>query len=220
MVKRLLLFSFSLYCTSLGFSQPQEETEADSTDARRTFIPSIYIDYGKLLTVPMEMETKYEGGVELLFLEKFPIILEVGSATLTPDQAFSNGDYESSGIYYRIGTGIYSQFQPKNKLGLTFRYGISSFDEANRITLQSPSGVQETTIETLNRQNLSASWIEAVIYSDRKFNDLLTLGINIRLRVLQDYDEQSPVDVYAIPGYGRSFDKSIPAANLFLKVSF
>ena len=146
--------------------------------------------------------------------------MEVGSATLNPNQAFSNGTYESSGIYYRIGTGFYSQFTPDNKLGLTFRYGSSTFDESARITIESSSGTQGTIIESFARENLSATWFEAVIYSDRKINNLLTVGINIRLRILNSYDQQSPVDVYAIPGYGRSFDKSIPAANLFLKVSF
>lgn len=197
------------------------QQEVDTTSFRRTLIPSIYIDYGKLLTLPSSQETKYEGGIELLFLEKYPLILEAGSATLNPDQAFANGTYESTGVYYRVGTGFYSQFKPKNKLGLTFRYGASMFDESGRTISESPSGTQEADIRRLDRGgSLSASWFEAVIYSDRTINDLLSIGINIRLRVLIDYDEQSPVDVYAIPGYGRSFDNSIPAANLFLKVSF
>ncbi len=243
MGKQLLLFSFSLLVTLLALAQEeppterppqerspeeqpsqvessQEAVEEDSVQFRRILIPALYIDYGKLLTIPSSQEAKYEGGVELLFLEKFPLIIEAGMSTLTPDQAFSNGLYESKGFYYRVGTGYYSQFQPKNKLGLTLRYGASTFDESSTITIVSTTGVQDPFTRTTSKTNLSASWFEAVIYSDRKLNNLLAIGLQIRFRFLIDYDEQSPVDVYAIPGYGRSFDKSIPAANLFLKVSF
>ncbi|MEM9339152.1 MAG: DUF6048 family protein [Bacteroidota bacterium] len=234
MGKQLILFTFSLVFTFLVCAQeeeqpdepiPEEATvdqpEEDSIQvSKRVLTPSIYIDYGKLLTIPSSQETKYEGGIELLFLEQFPLIIEAGMATLNPDQAFANGMYESTGMYYRVGTGYYSQFQPKNKLGVTLRYGTSTFDESSRINIISTSGVQDVAFPPIERESLTASWFEAVIYSDRKLSDLFAIGLNLRLRVLIDYDEQSPVDVYAIPGYGRSFDNSIPAANLFLKVSF
>ena len=183
-------------------------------------MPAVYIDYGKLITLASSAETKYEAGVELLFMEKFPLIVEVGSGTLTPKQAYSNGTYESTGIYYRVGAGYVSSFTPKNKLGITFRYGISSFEETGRIVIESPSETQPTVVQEIQRSNLRADWFEAVIYSDRKLNELLTIGVNIRLRVLNEYDAFEPVDIYAIPGYGRSFDKSIPAINLFIKAGF
>ncbi len=214
---RPILFISSWLLAMIAFAQDPEE---DTVQTTRTVIPSIYVDYGKLLSIPFPEETKIEGGFELLFWNKVPLIVEAGSAKLSPEQAFSNGTYESNGFYYRIGTGIYSQFQLKNKLGLTVRYGSSSFDESRRITVESPSGLQNSLIESVESANLTANWYEVVIYSDRRLNDLFSIGLNVRLRILQNYDQQSPIDVYAIPGYGRSFDKSIPAANLFLKVSF
>ncbi len=217
MVSRLILFTSSLTIVLGSLAQEQGD---DSVRNVHCIIPSIYVDYGKLLTVLSKVETKYEGGVEILFREKFPLVIEIGVATLSPDHAWSNGSYESSGLYYRIGTGIYSQFNSKNKLGFTVRYGSCSFDETRRIVLESSSGIQELFVASEARNNLSASWLEAVIYSDRKLNDLLAIGMNLRFRLLQNYDQQSPVDVYVIPGYGRSFDKSIPAVNLFLKISF
>lgn len=216
MVRPLLLFISSLLALT---SVAQENTE-DTVSVVRSVIPSIYVDYGKLLTIPSSVETKYEGGVELLFREKIPIILEVGSATLSPTQAFSNGTYEVNGTYFRVGTGILSQFQPKNKLGFTVRYGTSSFDEDITLTTESVSGIQPATEETIQRDNLKASWYEFVLYSDRRISDLLSVGMHLRYRILRDYDEQNPVDVYAIPGYGRSFDSSIIAVNFFVKVSF
>lgn len=220
MEKRRLLFISSLFSCLLLLGQ---EEEADSLESVRMLTPSIYIDYGKLLTIPTSVETKYEGGIELLIAEKFPLIAEIGAATLSPTGAYSNGEYESKGTYYRFGTGYMSQFNPKNMIGISFRYGMSSFDEEGRIQIESTSGVQETFVQSIKRNNLSATWWEVVIYSDMKLlreSDLLYLGMNLRLRILQDYDKQESIDVYSIPGYGRSFDSTIPAANFFIKVKF
>jgi hypothetical protein len=214
MAQRRLFFIFSLLLPFLGISQE------DTTSVKRVIIPSIYIDYGKLLLIPSDFETKYEGGIELLINEKFPIIVEVGSATLAPQSAYANGSYESSGSYYRVGAGVVSQIYPKNKLGISFRYGASTFDEKGSYSIESSSGKQDNYVGKIDRKNLSADWTEIVVYSDRDLNDLFTIGLNIRFRILNKYDSFDPIDVYSIPGYGRSFDKVIPALNLFFKVSF
>ena len=217
MAKQRLLFIFSFFVPALCCGQG---LAADTLAYKRKIVPSIYIDFGKLLTLPGKQETKYEGGIELLFLEKFPLIMEAGFAILNPDQAFSNGTYESRGTYFRVGTGFYSQFSPKNTIGFTLRYGSGLFRESALIQLKSASGAQGTTTIPITHAGLSASWFETVIYSDKKINKHMAIGLNIRLRVLIEYNEQRPIDVYSIPGYGRSFDKSIPAVNLFLKISF
>ncbi|MEP5613185.1 MAG: DUF6048 family protein [Cyclobacteriaceae bacterium] len=210
-----------------GFTPISIEPELDTTEEDtaslgpvRTLIPSIYIDYGKLLALPLETEAKYEGGIEFLIKEKVPVIFEVGMATLTPNKAYANGTYEAKGIYYRFGTGIYSQWKPKNKLGLTFKYGVSSFDETAILSTENTTNIPRTLTASYERTDLSASWLELAVYTDRSINKFLAIGMHIRFRYLLDYDLQTPDDVYAIPGYGRSFDQSIPAVNLFLKVSF
>lgn len=217
MAQQHLPFIFSLLL-SIGCLAQTGET--DSVTYKRKVAPSLYLDYGKLFTIPVNIETKYEGGLELLFMEKFPFIIEVGQATLNPEGAYSNGTYQSEGFYYRIGAGYYSQFQVKNKIGITFRYASSRFSEEGRIFIESPSGTQDNFVQNIVRNDLDATWYEVVVYSDQKLSELFTIGLNLRLRVLANYDEQSPVDVYSIPGYGRSFDKTVPAANLFLKVTF
>ena len=219
MVKQPLLFIFSFFALSVALAQSTTDA-TDSVAYERAVIPSLYLDYGKLFTIPTDIETKYEGGLELLLQEKFPLIVEVGQATLTPEGAYANGTYESQGFYYRIGTGYYSQFTPKNKIGLTIRYATSTFSEEGRIFIESPSGAQSNFIQNIERNDLKATWYELVLYSDRKLTEIFSIGMNLRLRVLANYDEQPVIDVYAIPGYGRSFENTIPAANLFLKVSF
>ncbi len=217
MAKHRLLFIFSLILVLGSFAQTED---ADSVVVKRLVSPSLYLDYGKLLTIPTNFETKYEGGIEILFLEKFPLIIEAGQATLSPEGAYSNGIYESEGFYYRIGAGYYSQFLAKNKIGISFRYASSTFTEDGRIFIESPSGAQGDFIQNIIREDLKATWYEVVVYSDQKLTDLFTIGVNLRLRVMAEYDRQSPVEVYSIPGYGRSFDRTIPAVNFFLKVTF
>ena len=220
MAKQWLLFIFSLILSVACFAQAEE---ADSVIYKRTITPSIYLDYGKLFTIPFNLETKYEGGLELLFMEHFPLIVEVGQAMLIPEEAHSYETYESEGLYYRIGTGYVNQFTAKNKIGLTVRYASSTFSEDGRIFIESPGESQSDFIQNIRHEDLKATWYEVVLYTDQRLlkdSDLLTIGMNLRLRILAAYDVQTPVDVYAIPGYGRSFDKTIPAVNLFLKVTF
>ncbi len=215
MVRHPILFIFSILLCQALLAQ-----EEDSVVIRRFLTPSVYVDYGKLLTIPSKAETKYEAGLELTFYERIPLIVEVGSGILTPPQAFSNGIYESNGIYFRVGVGYVAPLSPKNDLGITFRYGMSSFSESSRFVIESTSGIQSTLVREINRSGLSGSWFETVIYSDRKLNDLFSIGMNLRLRVLINYDRFEPIDVYAIPGYGRTFDKSVPGVNFFVKASF
>lgn len=222
MEMRRLFFISSIFLALNGWAQT--DAVADTIqDAKRLLTPSIYLDYGKLLTIPSNIETKYEGGIELLLSERFPIIGEFGSGTLTPEGAYANGTYESTGTYFRIGAGYLSQHKPKNKIGISFRYARSTFDETGRISIESPSGAQSTLIRAIDRKGLQATWWEAVLYTDRyllKDSELLSIGVIFRLRVLQSYDEQPEVDVYAIPGYGRALDTTVPVANFFLKVNF
>ncbi|GAB4232442.1 MAG: hypothetical protein Tsb0034_05230 [Ekhidna sp.] len=195
---------------------PQEE-DTVQTVLKRPIILSLSVDYGKLLTIPFAFEQKYEGGVEVLIREKIPLILEAGMATLEPDRAYPNGSYESSGWYYRVGSGFVGTLNPKNKMGLSVRYAVSTFDELGRFFNDITN---ESSLQTIDRKGLNAQWWEVVLYSDKKISRFLSIGANFRFRIMQSYDKQEEVDVYAIPGYGRSFDSTIPAANFFIKVSF
>ncbi len=182
-----------------------------------------YLDLSKLATIPFDFETKYEGGLELRFFEQYSFYAEVGSITTSPEGAYRNGVYESSGTYFRLGAGLVGPLDPAHDIGISFRYAISNFDETGSIFIDSPSQAQPDFVRRINRSDLSASWWELVLYSDRKLlesSDLLWFGLNLRLRILANYDVQAVPDVYAIPGYGRAFDKTIPAANFFLKVKF
>jgi len=200
--------------------------ETDTTEIKepkRFLTPSILLDYGKLLTYPLDFETKYEGGIELLFLERFALIGEFGTALLEPEEAYTNSIYESSGTYYRVGLGYVGPKDPEHNIGFYLRYGSATFDESIRVLIDSPTGVQDDPEVNFERTSLTANWWELALYTDKKLfknSELLWIGLNLRFRILQSYDRQDVVDVYSIPGYGRSFDKTIPAANFFLRVRF
>ena len=215
MVIRPLLLIFSLLQLQTLAGQTQ-----DSVARKRFLSPAIYVDYGKLLTIQSKAETKYEGGIEFIIKERLQLIGEFGGATLNPEGAYRNGTYESDGYYFRIGLGYLAQPTPKNRIGLSIRYAMSTFDETGTYVLQSPTAVQSDFVQSIVRRDLSARWGELVLNTDRKINQLLSIGMHLRFRVLIDYDEQDIIDVYAIPGYGRSFDETIPAANFFLKATF
>lgn len=223
MARRFLPFIFSFCALSL-FGQ-----ETDSVRAQ-LISTAIRLDYGKLLTLASNFESKVEGGVELLVQGKIPVIIEAGKAILSPSEALGNGFYESEGMFYRAGLGYYRQRTPKEGIGVYLLYGSSQFDEKGSFTLESPSGSQPPLDGELKREGISANWWEIAFYTDRKLtlntkqpenklNQLFSLGIEISYRRLIDYDSFSPIDVYSIPGYGRAFDKSIPAVNLLFKIT-
>lgn len=212
----------SMVVDSVATTDSTMISQEDTIKVQRKFLTiSPYLDLSKLLTIPTDFETKYEAGLELRFSERFSVYAEAGSATTSPREAYTNGTYESSGNYYRIGLGYVGPLDQEHDIGLSFRYGSATFDEDGRIFISSPSGVQGDLVEKITRTGLSAKWWEIVLYSDKKLlenSNLLWLGLHLRLRILASYDAQDTPDVYGIPGYGRAFDKTIPAVNFFLKV--
>jgi len=212
----LFIFSVAIYC---GHAQTEEQEQTEDSVKQSSINFALIIDYGKLLTIPSSFEQKIEGGVEVLFKQRLSLLAEIGTGTITPDDAIS-GAYEAKGIYYRIGAGYSKNRTPKNKIGLYALYGTSSYDESISYRLESPSGSQPTFSSQISRLNLEATWWELMLYTDQKMNELITIGLNIRYRQQISAERFEPIDSYAIPGYGRVFDKSIPAMNLILKFTF
>ncbi len=185
----------------------------------RNIIPGIYLDYGKLLTIASNFETKYEGGFELILKNKWQLIAEIGHGKLTPRSAIENGQYTSRGTYYRIGFGFVPYRDIGSRIGIGVRYAMSNFKDRVSYSIVSPTELQPDIEENFDRKNLSATWLETVLYSDLAMNHWLAVGFQFRVRIMQDYDSFEEVNVYAIPGYGRAEDKSVLAVNLFLKIT-
>jgi hypothetical protein len=237
-MKRLLLLIFNLLAISTASLAQSDSLNVSSDSAivaeeipvkKRFVAPSFTFDYGKTAMTLAGFEDKLELGLSFLFYEQFYLTGEYGQATLNPENAIENGYYQSEGNYLRIGGGYLTNIDQKNKLGFGAVYAQSSFSDQWGYFVNSKTGVQSDFSEEYNRPGLSARWVELIITSETqlrlkksdpesKLNKLFSAGMFIRLRLLSYYDKQdSPVDIYAIPGYGKVINDPVPAINLYLR---
>ncbi len=183
----------------------------------------IAFDYLKLHTLLIDESEKWEGAVNFQILEKVSAIGEYGIAELTPKDAYKNSEYKSEGDYYRIGLDYHLTVIPNNFLFLGLRYAQSSFSE--HITYEIGNPIFENETGELKRENLSASWYELVLTSEKKIKkirkkdvpDFLSIGFKFRLKSLQEYDDFTDFKVKNIPGYGQTNMKLNPEFNLYIK---
>ncbi len=227
-MKRLYIYILSSVWWVAVFGQ----TEAPDTtiiENQKLIRPAVYFDYGKLITRLVGYEDKIEGAASLLFLNQYELIGEMGQATLSPAESYTNGNYSAEGTYYRFGGGYLGTFKSNFAIGLGARYGLSKFSDKGFIEIEGGSGIDNSYSKRFERPGLEARWWELVVTSEKKirlnkdnlqawYNDIFAIGFNLRMRFLVTYDKDSPIDVYSIPGYGKSIDKSTPVVNLFVKV--
>ena len=75
--------------------------------------------------------------------------------------------------------------------------------------------------------DITASWMEIVIGTETYLRlgkgktdapkSRFLVGWKFRLRFLMDFENRDEPRIYSIPGYGRTFDNSVPALNLYVK---
>jgi len=192
------------------------ETSTDSVTIKKRQGLEIFIDYGKLLTLPTDFESKIEFGIGYRINDRFVPQIQLGSATLNPAIAFENGTYISEGIYGTVGINYLARIDPTSYIYVGGQYGISMFDEEYFYAIGNPIWPDFTDGQT--RDGLSASWVALVIGSEKEIGlKNVIVGGEFTLRVLLDYEEFEPVDTYAIPGYGRTADNTLPAINVYIK---
>ncbi|MDP4679895.1 MAG: DUF6048 family protein [Cyclobacteriaceae bacterium] len=185
---------------------------------------ALLLDYGKVLGYLTGFEKKNEIGISLNIKKSFVVMAEVGFSTLNPNDSYINADYEVKGNYFRMGGGVTKKIKAKNNISFSVLYASAKFDDVGIASVSSASGIFDNYEKTFTTQGLSASWYEFVMGSESRIRpkDInekpkLYLGFYFRLRVIGKYDVQQPFDVFTIPGYGRTFDKTVPALNLYLK---
>lgn len=215
-MKLRLLLIFSIIFTFFAFTA---FTQSQDTIISINTGPSIYIDYGKLLTIPTDFELKAEAGISLQLKNRFAPHVQLGWARLEPGGAFENGNYTAEGMYGRAGINYLLPLDAANSFYFGLRYALSQFEETGNY--QIASQIWPTRVERYTRKDLQADWFEVVFGTERKFKQSKWyLGGYLSLRILNNKDTFSPIDIYAIPGYGRAFDKTVPALNVYVKYSF
>lgn len=188
----------------------------------------IYIDYGKLLLLASSFESKYEGGINLRFFGRAELVGEFGYAVLDPLKAYDDAlFYTIKGTFYRFGLDYFIPIDRKNALYAGLRYGASQFSDQGEFLLE--SDFWEDYGDTFGSDNLQADWFEIIFGSEMRLGKAggdptpksgLFLGWKARLRILMNFENREEPVVYAIPGYGRTFDKTIPALNFYIKYRF
>lgn len=217
-----LLFIFSLGLSLPGWSQKADSVSYSSGG------PEIWLDYGKVLLYATDFESKLEGGLTWRIGAHWAPVVAFGRAELSPGQAIKNGNYTSTGQYFRVGLEYYQAINEKNRMIFGVRYGQSAYDETGDYVINST--LWPTVESEFDRKGLKSSWGEVLIgsemtlYKSVKDDDVLypsrwKLGGYLGVRFLATRDKYEPVDTYAIPGYGRTIDQSIPFLNVFIKYS-
>ena len=187
------------------------------------------VDYGKLLTLWTKFESKLEGGLNIRFKERIVLASEFGYAELDPLKAYDNALYYTvRGPYARLGLDYYTSYDPKSFYYFGARYGMSVFEDEGKFLID--SDFWEDYGEEFGSTDVTATWWEIVVGTETYLNFLkkdptspksrLLLGWKFRLRVLADFENREEPTIYAIPGYGRTFDKTVPALNLYVKYRF
>ncbi len=202
----------------------------DSTRFKFLSGVEIYLDYGKVLTLATKFESKYEGGINLRFYGRLVLAGEFGYAVLNPLKAYDNAvSYTITGNYFRAGIDYYINLDKKNSMYGGIRYGSSRFSDEGEFLLE--SDFWEDYGESFGSDNLHADWFEIIFGSETRLNigksakeenprGGFFLGWKARIRILWHFENREEPRVYAIPGYGRTFDNSIPALNLYVKYRF
>lgn len=233
-MKRFIFFIFSLLIVSHAYSQ-EEDSISDTLKSKKKFFSGITLlaDIGKPgLAQLVDYENKQAFSAHLIFFDHFIVSGEYGSGEINPAEAFDNVTYNSEGSFLRYGLDYQVVIKTQNFLSLGFRKANAEYSDKGIVFIQSASDLSDDYRRTFSRNNLSANWWEIVLGSETKLtpfksteemnflNKLLDnfyLGLTFRLRFMLNYEQQEGIDTYTIPGYGRTFDNSTPAVNLFLK---
>lgn len=198
-----------------------EETVSNTPQEQMVKAPifsgvEIGVDYLKFLSLLFDFETKYEGHLGLIFRNRYIILLEAGQGILNPEKAYKNDDYyESKGTYGRFGIGYILISDDKSNLIAGVNYGHSKFKEVIGIHIENPYGFSYE--DQIIRNNLFGQWYEFTLATESIIFKSFYAGAMFRFRILRKNNEIEPFEVYSIPGYGRAFDKTIPALNLYIK---
>ena len=131
------------------------------------------------------------------------------------EEAYKNAEYSSKGFYGRIGINYLYRYAPGVHLYIGAKYGKSFYEDEG--TYELGSEFWKNYKYSFQRTDLQADWFEVIIGSEKQWKGIIYLGFVTRLRALRSYDTFNPIEVYSIPGYGRTMDKTIPAVNLYIK---
>jgi len=207
----------AIQADKVQLSAQENDTEPEMDTLRIPAIRRIELslDYLKLISFALPSETKLEGGLGIITKPNIGLSFEFGYGAKMPEDHYKNAAYTVEGIYGRVGLSYHYPFNPGSNLFIGAKYGMSNYqDEATFVIESSLWDVYE---DSFSRTDLSARWVEFIAGSESKIKGNFYLGFIFRFRALISHDNFSPLEVFSVPGYGRTMDKTIPALNLYMK---
>ena len=214
---------FTVSCLLLSFVfqgvDAQDSLQINSS-SKSNFSIILATDYGKLVTTAAKLDSRYEFNLGIQFTKHIRFTADYGYAQLSPSNAIENGIYISTGNYYRAGLDYLINISPKTHLSLGSMYASSAFIDEGAVEIKSE--IWPSLNERFERDGFSANWVEFVLTSESSifnketgFISNLYWGIKVRLRIMIEKPTPEQLDIYAIPGFGRTFNNLVPALNLF-----
>ena len=217
-MRRSLLYTFSLLLLLVNGNLLAQ----DSTKVKQPIKsgPQIYLDYGKLITYASDFEQKIEFGVGYQLKMGLQPNFTYGMATIKPEAAIENGEYTSDGTYWRAGVNYLIPVDATSSLFLGVKYGQSKFDDKGSYKIESE--LWDTYTGSIERSGFEAHWFELIIGSEKALGSgkHIILGGQTGVRFINERDKADFIDIYTIPGYGLTSDKSSPFLNLYIKYQF
>ncbi|WP_109832006.1 DUF6048 family protein [Reichenbachiella versicolor] len=206
---RILGFFISLVFLSMGvFAQNQE---LKPLKRARDWVPSkvfLSADLAGLLrlTTPGNVQTEFQGKVDF---DSFFLTIDAGYLRTDLDRIGdgSNFNYESNGLFYRVGPQV--DFMPYNKdwsqLYFGFMYGWSRFED--KIQYQNTNSIYVSPNEqpiSLDNERIKARWLEANFGLSAHIVGPLYMGYVLRFKFAPSVKGAGELYPWEIPGYGRA----------------
>ncbi len=216
-MKRYLPYIFSVLALTASL-----QTLAQEQDTSKIVVssgPQLFVDYGKLLTLASDFESKFEFGVAYQFQNRLQPNFQYGIATIEPDAAIENGTYKAQGSYWRVGLNYIIPLDNLHSLFIGAKYAQSKFDDSGTYMIESE--FWPLLEGEFDRKDHEADWFEFILGSEKKMKgDHLILGGQTGVRFINTKPTEEFIDIYSIPGYGFITDQSSPFINLYVKYQF
>lgn len=178
----------------------------------------VNFDYLNLYTYALDNRQRLEAGAGIMIKDRFYLNGSYGESYYASDRAYRNGDMISEGSFMRFGIDYKVNITPKAYLMLGAKYGMADFSSELHFEVFNP--LFEDLSSSVKANNLSAQWYEIILTSEQEFFANVWLGWNVRAKRIisyTDFKEEDIINVYQIPGFGRTLGNWTGEINLLIK---
>jgi hypothetical protein len=199
MRKAIWLFIFiSIYSAGVAQKKTAEYKQPWFSGLR------VGIDLARPITNPIGLNKRvtFSGmeGTADLAIKKYYLTADFGM--IRTARVDSNGTYNTSGSFFRVGPdiNILNANKKQNTFFIGLRYAISSFSDESEYLFVSP--VWGNTSGSISRTGNTARWFEAVTGVKINIWNNFFLGYTFRYKFGVKVNESAEFEAYDIPGFG------------------